>query len=239
MTDRAALELVSITTGYGSTTVVRDVSLVVGAGEVVALLGPNGAGKTTLLKAAAGLLPSTSGSVRVSGQDVSRLRASKRSKAGVCLIPEGRGVFPSLTVRDNLRLANSRRTQGTDPTKTALEVFPEISGRLDSRAGALSGGQQQMVALARAWIASPSIILLDEVSMGLAPRIVDEIFEALGRLSSAGASILLVEQYVDRALDIADRVALLNRGSIAFTGSASDVDRDSLINNYLGSQIAS
>jgi branched-chain amino acid transport system ATP-binding protein len=232
MTDAPALELSSVTAGYGSATVLHGIDLTVASGSVVALLGPNGAGKTTLLRVASGLLTPRSGSVSVGGHIVTKQRPAKRARAGVCLIPEGRGVFPGMTVRENLRLQIPPRAREST-LDAALAVFPVLGERLDERAGRMSGGQQQMLALARAWIARPSVVLLDEVSMGLAPRIVDEIFAALRRLAETGTALLLVEQYVDRALDLADVVYLLDRGVVRYSGDASSLDRDAVLRSYL------
>jgi branched-chain amino acid transport system ATP-binding protein len=237
MTNEPALELRSVTAGYRGTEVLHAVDLTVAPGSVVALLGPNGAGKTTLLRVASGLVSPTSGAILAEGRDVTRRRSSLRVRDGVCLIPEGRGVFPALTVRENLTLHQPRWHRG-DGLDAALEIFPVLSGRLRQRAGEMSGGQQQMLALARAWLAKPSVVLLDEVSMGLAPKIVDEIFEALGRLAASGTALLLVEQYVDRALEMADAVYLLNRGSITYSGAAGSLDRDAVLEHYLGAAVA-
>jgi branched-chain amino acid transport system ATP-binding protein len=228
-----ALELRGITAGYGRTTVVRDVSLTVRAGTVVALLGPNGAGKTTLLRAAAGLLRPTAGAVLVGGTDVTRSAPHERAWAGLCLIPEGRGIFPSLTVRENLTLSVPpwRNGASVDP---ALDAFPVLEERLGQTAGTLSGGEQRMLALARCYLAEPAVVLLDELSTGLAPRLVDQIFESLARLAGEGVSLLLVEQYVGRALDLADTVHLLSRGSVAFSGRAADLDEAAVLRGYLG-----
>ena len=235
MSDDVALELSHITAGYGRATVLRDVDLVVPTGSIVALLGPNGAGKTTLLRVASGLLTPTEGTVAVAGNDMTRRRASQRARAGVCLIPEGRGVFPTMTVRDNLLVQVPPWGTATD-FERAFEAFPTLRRYLDQPAGRLSGGEQQMVALSRAWIAQPSVILLDEVSMGLAPLVVDEIFVALRRLAGTGVTLLLVEQYVQRALDMADSAVLLDRGSVTFAGAASALDRDALLHGYLGAR---
>ena len=230
-----ALELRSITAGYGSTIVLHDIGLEFARGSVTALLGPNGAGKTTLLRVAAGLLPPRSGGVSVHGREMSRARPARRARAGLCLIPEQRGVFADLTVRDNLRLMTPRwRNSNAD---TVLDVFPALRSRLDDRAGALSGGQQQMLALGRAWLAEPTIVLLDEVSMGLAPVVVDEIFTALGELRRGGAAIVVVEQYIHHALAMADRVVVLRRGRVAVTGPAAEFDRDDLLENYFGIEV--
>ena len=233
----AALELRGIHAGYGGSTVLHGVELTVPPGAVVALLGPNGAGKTTLLRVAAGLLPVRSGSVLVGGAEVTNLRPSRRARAGVCLIPEGRGVFPDMTVRENLALQVPPWATSTSAA-AALDVFPVLRGCLSRPAGSLSGGQQQMLALARAWLANPSVVLLDEVSMGLAPRVVDEIFIALRQLAATGTALLLVEQFVDRALEMADRVTLLQRGVVTFEGPAGELDRDAVLQGYLGVEAA-
>ncbi|WP_249644805.1 ABC transporter ATP-binding protein [Nocardia sputi] len=227
-----ALELRSITAGYGSTIVLNDVDLAVAPRSVAALLGPNGAGKSTLLRVASGLLRARSGTVAIGGTDLTRARPARRARAGLCLIPEDRGIFADLTVRENLRLLTPPwRRGGADE---ALDVFPALRRTLDQRGGSLSGGQQQMLALARAWLADPAVVLLDEVSMGLAPLVVDEIFTALRELRTTGAAIVLVEQYVDHALTMADHVVLLSRGTVAFAGPTADIDRDAVLQSYLG-----
>lgn len=229
----SVLELSGITAGYGRTTVLRDVDLSVSRGSVVALLGPNGAGKTTLLRIAAGLLTPSSGRVLLGGQDTARRRPFQRVRNGLCLVPEGRGIFPNLTVRENLRLQVPpwKRRDGFTP---ALEAFPVLEERLGQTAGTMSGGQQQMLALSRCFLADPTVVLLDEVSMGLAPRVIDEIFAALVKLAQRGVSLLLVEQYVTRALHVADHVYLLGRGKITFSGAPSQLDEDALMHRYLG-----
>ena len=233
MTDAPILALESVTAGYGRSTVLRDIDLTVGAGEVVALLGPNGAGKTTLLRAASGLLRPQAGTVRVKGTDMTRKPGYLRAREGLCLIPEGRGIFADLSVKENLRLLVPPWEKNADMDR-ALDAFPILGERLDQRAGSMSGGQQQMLALARCWLCNPSVVLLDEVSMGLAPRVVDEIFEALGKLAAEGVALLVVEQYVDRALALANRVQLLDRGRTSFTGPTSQIDRDAILRGYLG-----
>ena len=228
-------ELSRITAGYGSTTVLRDVTLTVPAGAVVALLGPNGAGKTTLLRVASGLLRPSSGHILLDGVPQTGLAVDRLARAGVCHVPEGRGVFPSLTVRENLRLQAPPGAEA-DALERAGEVFPVLRKRFGQLAGTMSGGEQQMLALARTYVSGPRVVLLDEVSMGLAPRIVDEIFEFLGRLRDEGISMLLVEQYVTRALGLADYVYLLQRGRVAFAGEPTELDGDELFRRYLGSQ---
>ena len=221
--------------GYGRTIVLRDIDLSVAAGSVVALLGPNGAGKTTLLRTASGLLRPSDGRVLLSGVDVTDRRPHLRARGGLCHVPEGRGIFPNLTVRENLLLQVPQRPRGLsyDP---ALDAFPLLRDRLSQRAGSLSGGQQQMLALSRCFLTEPKIVLLDEVSMGLAPRIIDEIFAALVKLAQTGAALLLVEQYVSRALAVADHVYLLGRGHITFSGAPSQLDEAELTRRYVGSE---
>ncbi|MGD9696763.1 MAG: ABC transporter ATP-binding protein [Thermoleophilia bacterium] len=230
------LAINNVTAGYGRTVVLRDVSIEVHPGSVVALLGPNGAGKTTTLRVASGLLRPREGTVSIKKADVTRKPPHEIARAGLCLIPEGRGIFRSLTVAENLRLQLPPWASKTASYDRALEAFPVLAERLHQQAGSLSGGQQQMVALARAYVSSPSVVLLDEVSMGLAPALVDEIFVALRTLAASGTALLLVEQYVNLALDIADHVVLLEKGSVAFSGSPSDLSEDALLRHYLGTE---
>jgi branched-chain amino acid transport system ATP-binding protein len=226
------LELDGINAGYGPHQVLRDVSLAVPDGKVVALLGPNGAGKTTLLRVTSGLLRPSSGQLLLDGDDVSHASAVDLSRRSVCHIPEGRGIFRSLTVRENLAL----HARGRDSAELDLviEAFPILGARMHQIAGTMSGGEQQMLALSRAYLSNPRIVLLDEVSMGLAPSIVDNIFTFLQQLARNGAALLLVEQYVTRALRLADLVYILNRGRIAFAGEPVELEDDDLFARYLG-----
>jgi branched-chain amino acid transport system ATP-binding protein len=224
-----------IVAGYAETTVLRGVSLSVPEGSVVALLGANGAGKTTLLRVASGLLRPTAGRMTLDGIDVTGHRPHQLAGAGVCHVPEGRGVFPSLTVRENLALQAG--SGGRDGLDRAVDAFPRLGERLSQTAGTLSGGEQQMLALARAYVANPRVMLLDEVSMGLAPKIVDEIFVFLDRLAHEGSSLLLVEQYVTRALALADYVYLMNRGAIAYCAEPSELADEDVFARYLGSEV--
>jgi branched-chain amino acid transport system ATP-binding protein len=227
------LELRGVTAAYGSHTVLRDVNLVVPDNAVVALLGPNGAGKTTLLRVASGLLKPSSGRVLVDGVDVTGWPPHKLSQLGVCHVPEGRGIFRALSVKDNIRLqANDDFKQ--DPVVAVAEAFPRLGERLAQRAGTMSGGEQQMLALARAYVAAAKTVLLDEVSMGLAPKIIDEIFEYLHRLAAQGAALLLVEQYVARALELADFVFILNKGRVQFVGESDELGEEQILASYLG-----
>lgn len=227
------LSLESVTTAYGNTTVLRNVNLTVGEGEVLALLGPNGAGKTTLLRTATGFVKPKSGSVRLGDRDLTGSRPHAFTRAGICHLPEGRGVFPSLTVRDNLLIqAGSRRLDDAIAEATAL--FPILGQRLGQIAGSLSGGEQQMLALSRAYLTRPRVVVVDEASLGLAPIIVDQIFEALHALVQRGMSLVLVEQYVQKALELAQRVCVLSRGEIVWAGTAAETDVDEIYDRYLG-----
>ena len=228
-----ALQLSDIDAGYAGARVLRDVNIAVRPSSVLALLGANGAGKTTLLRVAAGLLKPNRGTVAVNGVDVTGRSADRRAHAGVCLIPEGRGIFPSLTVQENLELQVPPWSPNKD-LRRAFDFFPELLPHVRRIAGTLSGGEQQMVALARATLSDPRVVLVDEVSMGLAPRVVDRIFAFLRDLASTGVAIVLVEQYVTRALAMADVVSIVNRGSIAYTGSPTNLDEETLRANYLG-----
>ena len=244
------LELRGITAGYGSHTVLRDVNLVVPDNAVVALLGPNGAGKTTLLRVASGLLKPSAGSVLVDGVDATGWPPHRLSERGVCHVPEGRGIFRALSVKDNIRLferltpplsgghppspGQVKDGFGSDPIAAVAESFPRLGERLTQRAGTMSGGEQQMLALARAYVAGAKTVLLDEVSMGLAPKIIDEIFEYLHRLAAQGAALLLVEQYVARALELADFVYILNKGRVQFVGESDELGEEQILASYLG-----
>jgi branched-chain amino acid transport system ATP-binding protein len=221
-----------IDAAYGDTTVLRGVSLAVAEGSVVVLLGPNGAGKTTLLRVAAGAIRATSGRVLFDGHEVTREEAHRRAERGVCYISEERAVFLHLSVRDNIRLFTSGAED--EALALAIEAFPFLGSRLDQLAGTMSGGEQQMLALSRAYVRRPRLILLDEVSMGLAPSIVDQIFDYLDRLKRTGASLLLVEQYVTRALAIADDVYLLQQGQVSFAGEPAELEGRDLFEQYLG-----
>jgi branched-chain amino acid transport system ATP-binding protein len=226
------LELRHVEAGYGEHTVLRDISLTVQPGTVVAVLGPNGAGKTTLLRVVSGLIKPSAGEVLLDGEDVTRTRPYARARRGLCHIPEGRGIYPTLTVRENLVL-HSRKGEEAAALERATSAFPVLGDKLRQPAGQLSGGQQQMLSLVRAWITSPRLVLVDEASMGLAPVLVDKIFEFLGQIAASGTALLLVEQYVNRALALADSVYLLNKGDVLFSGSPAEVT-DDLFTHYLG-----
>ena len=226
-------ELRDVTAGYGETTVLREVSLVVPPRSVVALLGANGAGKTTLLRIASGLLTPHRGRIALDGRDLRDASPFRFARAGICHIPEGRGIFRSLTVRENLLLQAPSRS-GDMAIDRAANAFPILGRRLGQVAGTLSGGEQQMLALARAYVSNPRVVLLDEVSLGLAPRVVDEIFVFLRTLATEGAALLIVEQYVMRALELADYVFMLSNGRITFAGEPSELDAQAVFDGYMG-----
>ena len=227
------LELRGVTAGYGNHVVLRDVDLVVPDQGVVAVLGPNGAGKTTLLRVASGLLRPLAGSVVIDDEDVTGRPAHRFARAGICHVPEGRGVFPALSVRDNLRL-QAPATVDLGAVRVATDAFPRLGERIGQRAGTMSGGEQQMLALSHAYVAEPKAILLDEVSMGLAPKIVQEIFDHLRELAARGAALLLVEQYVHFALEFCDYVYVLKKGRVEFAGEPRQLRNGQLLAHYLG-----
>ncbi|QKG21436.1 ABC transporter ATP-binding protein [Actinomadura verrucosospora] len=226
-----SLELDGVSVGRGGAPIVRDVSLAVPAGEVTVLLGPNGAGKTTLLEAVAGVLPIASGRITGDGDDIVRLDRVRRARRGIALVEQGRTVFAQLTVAENLRAV--RRGPAAD---RALEPFPELRRRMDVRAGLLSGGEQQMVVLARALAMSPSVLLIDEMSLGLAPVIVKRLLPAVRALADGGVAVLLVEQFATLALGIADTAHVLAGGRLTHSGPAAPLRKtpDVLHAAYLG-----
>jgi branched-chain amino acid transport system ATP-binding protein len=223
--------------GYGLGDVLHGVDLTVGAGEVLAVLGPNGAGKSTLLKMIAGFVHPRAGRVRLNGVDVVGASPSELARCGLYWLPEGRAVFPSLTVVENLRLASGRPETGTD-FETTFTAFPRLAERRTQLAGTMSGGEQRMLALARAFLAEPLVLLLDEPSLGLAPKVVDEVFAGIERFRDAGTAVVLVEQYVHRSLAIADHAAVLERGKVGFVGPARSLDADEVGARYLGTGVS-
>jgi branched-chain amino acid transport system ATP-binding protein len=228
-------EVAGLRAGYDHGDVLRGVSIGVDRGSILTLLGPNGAGKSTLLKAVAGVLPYTTGDVVLDGISVKGHPASELARCGIYLVPEGRAIFPSLTVGENLRMASGRpERRSSGVLERTLDVFPRLAERLRQTAGTLSGGEQQMVALARAFVAEPVVLLLDEPSLGLAPKVIDEVFAVIERFRSGGAAVILVEQYISRALSVADSVAVLVQGTIRFTGRSEDVSAEDLSRYYLG-----
>ncbi len=233
-TGNAPLVLENITAGYKGADVLRGVTVRVPSASVVALLGPNGAGKTTVLRCASGLLRSRSGRLSVDGLDCTGRPSHRVAQAGVCHIPEGRGIYPSLTVQENI-LMFSPHLSSADLIDSTLTAFPHLKRKLKQPAGTPSGGEQQMLALSRAYAGSPKVVLLDEVSLGLAPKIVDEIFRSIADLRTRNVSLVLVEQYVDRALQIADYVYILKRGTVQAAGPAVTFTRERILDSYLRS----
>jgi branched-chain amino acid transport system ATP-binding protein len=227
------LEVMDIHAAYGRIEVLRGVDLVVPRGTVVALLGPNGAGKTTLLKVISGQMQPTRGHVHLSGNHVNGLPAEDLARAGLCTIPEGRGIFPNLTVEDNLRLV----TYGGVSDKRVREVtfarFPRLQERRKQLAGTLSGGEQQMLAMSRALATEPALLILDELSMGLAPLIVAELYEAVSEIAKSGISVLVVEQFARTALAVAEYGAVMLNGRIVAVGQPDDLTEE-LSQAYLG-----
>lgn len=229
-----ALELVGVDAGYGRIEVLHDVTLQVPVGSVFALLGPNGAGKSTTLQVASGGVRPTSGCLHVAGTHVNGATPDALAKAGVCRVPEGRGVFPNLTVLENLRMwTYAGGMSPRDVQERAFARFPRLGERRMQLAGTLSGGEQQMLAMSRAVVADPDVLLLDEISMGLAPLVVSELYELVATLAQEGISILLVEQFARTALAVADYAAVMTQGRIAMVGQPDDV-ADFVSEAYLG-----
>jgi branched-chain amino acid transport system ATP-binding protein len=235
MPPEAILELRGVRASYGRIEVLRGVDLAIPRRCVVALLGPNGAGKTTLMKVASGQHPADSGCVHLAGRHVNGTRADELSRLGVCVIPEGRGIFPNLTVIENLGMITYSGASASDVRERAFEVFPALAERREQVAGTLSGGEQQMLALARAIASEPTLLMLDEISMGLAPSIVRRLYDIVAGLASGGISILLVEQYARMALQVADFAAIMSQGRIRSVGQPADV-ADELSSAYLGAR---
>jgi branched-chain amino acid transport system ATP-binding protein len=229
-----ALEVDAIDVHYGDFQALWGVSVRVEPGGTLAIIGANGAGKSTLLGAIAGSRPLTSGSISFGGRDVSKLPAHARVALGITLVPEGRRLFPSLTVEENLTLGAFRRREGPWSLERVYELLPIVANLRQRRANQLSGGEQQAVAIGRALMNNPSLLLLDEVSLGLAPVIVQSLYAILPDVSAEGTTVLLVEQDVGQALAAADRVQCLLEGRVTLEGDAKDLDRDSIRAAYFG-----
>jgi branched-chain amino acid transport system ATP-binding protein len=226
--------LAGVRAAYGTIEVLHGVDLALRPGEVLAVLGPNGAGKTTMLNVLAGLHPLAGGDVFVAGRRVNGAPAASLARAGLCLIPEGRGIFPNLTVAENLRMAAT----GGRRTAAAIEAdafgrFPRLGDRRRQLAGTLSGGEQQMLALSRGLATDPAVLLLDELSMGLAPLVVEELYGQVAELARTGVSVLVVEQFARVVLGVADRAALMHHGRVARVGAPREIESE-LSAAYLG-----
>jgi branched-chain amino acid transport system ATP-binding protein len=231
------LQVAALSVRYGAVEAVRSLDLSVGKGEIVALLGANGAGKTSALSAIAGLVPAAAGQVILDGVDVTGQSAEALSRRGVALVPEGRRVFAGLTVAENLTLGGAAHADPAtrrDRARQMEDRFPILHERRDQKAGLLSGGEQQMLAIARALMSDPRLLLMDEPSLGLAPQMVERVFDLIAALRAEGLTILLVEQNVPMSLDIADRAVVLANGRVALTGAARELaTSDALRSAYL------
>jgi branched-chain amino acid transport system ATP-binding protein len=228
------LEVRNLEARHGLLVAVRDVVLSVEEGETVALVGANGAGKTTLLRTIAGAHRPSAGRIVFDGRDITRLPAHKRVKAGIALVPEGRRLFPQLTVEENLRVAGAARRKGRWTVDGVLETFPLLAPLRDQRAASLSGGEQQATAIARALLTNPRLLLLDEVSLGLAPVAVEGVYRALQPLFETDTTIILVEQDLNRALSVASRVVCMLEGRLVLEGGAGELTREQVTNAYFG-----
>ena len=233
----AVLQLGAVRAGYGRIDVLHGIDLTVRAGEVFALLGPNGAGKSTTLAVASGQITPSSGGLFLCGRDVTGVSADALARAGVCLIPEGRGIFPNLTVAENLRMATYTGRAYHDVLDRAFARFPRLGERRKQTAGTLSGGEQQMLSLARALATEPAVLLIDELSMGLAPIIVEELYDHVRAIAAAGLSILIVEQFAHEILGLADRAGIMLHGRLLHTGPPASIAEE-LSDAYLGADHA-
>jgi branched-chain amino acid transport system ATP-binding protein len=227
------LELRGIRAAYERIEVLHGVDFAIPAGTVFAMLGPNGAGKTTMLRVAAGLHRPTRGDVYMAGRRVTGAKADELARRGVCTIPEGRGVFPNLTVRENLRMATFAGVTLPEVEEATFARFPRLKERRHQQAGTLSGGEQQMLSMARALATRPALLLLDELSMGLAPLIVEQIYEVVAQVAKEGVSILVVEQFAATVLGVADYAAIMVQGRVVKAGSPAEMESE-LSAAYLG-----
>jgi branched-chain amino acid transport system ATP-binding protein len=233
--EQSLLSVTALRVRYGPALALEDVSLELSRGDVVAVLGSNGAGKSTLARTVSGLVPAAGGAIQFEGRDITRRPAHRVRRDGIVYLPEGRGIFPALTVTENLRMAADLlpRAQRRRAMDNAMEVFPNLAERRGIKSGLLSGGEQQMLSLCRGLIITPKLIIADEMSLGLAPKLVDMVFEALGRLKAAGVTMIIIEQFVHRALEFADQCVLLSRGQVAWQGPPGGA-RQEILDRYLG-----
>jgi branched-chain amino acid transport system ATP-binding protein len=237
MTGADLLDIRSVCAGYGQTDVLRNIDLAIAPGEIVALLGSNGAGKSTLNRAISGVLRARAGSIRFEGQSIDRARPSEIVARGLIHVPEGRKIFPNMTIAENLDLGSYRRaaTRRTQNRERVFSIFPRLAERRTQYAGTLSGGEQQMLAIGRGLMAEPRLLILDEPSLGLSPRLVEDLFALIVRIHADGLAILLVEQNVVQSLAVASRAYILEQGEIVLSGAASELrDNPDLKRAYLG-----
>ncbi|MBL4725836.1 MAG: ABC transporter ATP-binding protein [Rhizobiaceae bacterium] len=231
------LEVTNLSAGYGDIVAIRDFSFSVNAGEILTFIGANGAGKSTTLMAIMGLVKQNSGSIVLSGEDITDLPVEARIEHGIAIVPEGRRIFPDLTVRENLVVGGHSVSKHIleQGIETVFGYFGRLDERADQLAGSLSGGEQQMLAMGRALISQPKLLLVDELSLGLMPKIVDECYVVLRELNKNGMAIILVEQNTERALDVANNVCVLEAGNPGFSGSVAEISKDdTLLNTLLG-----
>ena len=231
------LEVEKLETGYGASPVLFDVSLSVHPGEAVTLLGRNGMGKTTTIRSIMGLTRPRGGTIRFRGERIERERPDRIARMGVALVPEGRQIFPNLSVRENLVAFAGNRSGRADPwtPRTVLEFFPRLAERVNNMGNQLSGGEQQMLAIGRALVTNPYLLILDEATEGLAPMVREEIWKCLERLRAAGQTILVIDKYIERLVRLADRHTIIERGRVAWQGSSAQLNADrGLWHRYLG-----
>ncbi|MCB1395050.1 MAG: ATP-binding cassette domain-containing protein [Rhodobacter sp.] len=229
------LSLDSVTARHGLMTAVHDISLTLAPGEVLALIGANGAGKTTLLRTLAGAHPLASGRIALNGRDIGALPAHARLRAGIALSPEGRRLFPEMTLRENLRIPAENGRKGAWTLPRVLDAFPQLAPLIDLPAGGFSGGQRQAAAIARALLANPDVLLLDEVSLGLSPAAVEGVYASLAGVRAEGRmAMIVVEQDLTRALAFADRVICLAEGRVELTGRPAELTREAITRAYFG-----
>jgi branched-chain amino acid transport system ATP-binding protein len=233
----ALLEVENLETAYGASQVLFGVDLAIRAGEVATLLGRNGMGKTTTVRSIMGLTPAKGGSIRFLGRRIESLRPDRVARGGVALVPEGRQIFPNLTVRENLVAFAGNRSGARDPwtLDRVFAFFPQLAARMDNLGNQLSGGEQQMLAIGRALMTNPHLLILDEATEGLAPMVREEIWRCLTALKSAGQTILVIDKYVERLVEIADHHTILSRGRVAWRGSSAELAADrELWHRHLG-----
>lgn len=232
------LSVEGVDSGYDATTILQNINLTVEAGEIVTIIGANGAGKTTTLRTISGLIQPKRGKITFCGEDITRLRGDQVVDRGITLIPEGRQLFPAMTVRENLLMGSYRRAARADQKRLAeelLEIFPRVRERLDQMASSLSGGEQQMVAIARGMMAQPKLLMFDEPSLGLAPVIVSQVFDVVRKIAAQGTTVLIVEQNVFTTLKAAHRGYVLENGRIVLSGSSEALLSDDHVRQaYLG-----